>query len=114
GQRPFMWRKEVFDRTLVLLDERRGDPVWPRRNEEGLLELHVDAIRVGYRHPAIERDHGSSLTVDRELDVLVLVGPSVDAAGGRPLDRHPERVLAVRGEVVHHAHAAARAVRSPL
>ena len=113
-QRPFVGRHEIFHRPLGALDERRGHPLRPGAHEDR-IRAHGDAFRIGNVHPLVHVQQRHPLAVDRDFELLEARDLAEEAlARGGVLEDDAELVGAVRGEVVHHAHAAAGAVGRPL
>ena len=112
--RPLMRRQDVFDRPLELPDEHRRDALGARPHDDRRFDFQIYAVGIGGPQPLVHRQQGHRLAVDRDLDLLVPDGRSGQAAGRRVLERHPEDVLPVGREVVHHREPAAAAVRGSL
>ena len=119
-ERPVVRGDQVLNRAFRVLEEGGGHPVVAGAHENR-FGAHLDAVRIGDVHPAVEFEDRHPLAVDGDLELLGgLVGvervtPVADqGAGGFVVERDPEDVLAVGREVVLDAEAAARSVRSAL
>ena len=107
---------QVLDRAFRVFQEGGGHAVVAGANEHR-VRAHLDAVRVGDVHPAVEFEDSHPLAVDGDLELLgrfvrvQRVAPvAYQGSGGFVVERDPEDVLAVRREVVLHADAAAGAV----
>ena len=115
-ERPVVRGDEVLNRAFRVLQEGRGHPVVAGAHENR-FGAHLDAVRIGDVHPAVEFEDRHPFAVDGDLELLRgLVGvqsvaPVADqGAGGFVVERDPEDVFTVGREVVLDAEAAARSI----
>ena len=113
GERPLVRRRQVLHRPLGHLDEGCRNPVRAGRDRNPLRhDFHP--VRVLPVHPAVERDEGHALPVDRDLDLLVEGRGLAEEVPRRfVLEGQAEEIVAVGDEVVHHRDPAAGPERRP-
>ncbi len=121
GDGPVVRPDQVLDRSFELLEEGGGDSLRARAHEDGLAP-QIDPVRVRDVHPAIDGEERRPFAIHRDLDLFRVPGggmerglaASVKSTRGLVVERDPEQVVAVGGEIVDHGDPPAGSVGRPL
>ncbi len=113
GERMIDGADQVVHCSLVLAHEG-GRHMLGAGGDLQRVGSDIQTRRLGLGHPSVDREQRYSFPVDRDLDLLVAVGPGEDLTLHRGIGHDVEHVLSVGREIVHHREAAARPERRVL